>query len=323
MRLLAEIHGYPPYHNSGAEWMVHHIFKFMVERGHEVVILLNFNSYLGKIDKPYEFEGVKVVSDENYSDYYKWADAIVTHLDKTGKAYNRCRQFNKPLIHVVHNDYRNIVMEAQNAIDQFAIYNTQWVKERLIDTHKMIKKSIVVHPPVFVKDYDVRHINKYISLINLNHNKGGDLLIEIAKRMPDKVFMGVWGSYGDQKVDYSAKNIHYVLNRGDIQYVYSRTRILLMPSIYESYGRTAIEAAASGIPVICNDTPGLRESLGESGIYCDRNSLNEWVNAIRELDDENIYKKYSTLVKKRAEGMDYESELENLIKFLTNEIPCY
>src|SRR5574343_418599 len=320
MNIVAEIHGYPPHHNSGAEWMAHHMFRYLVQKGHTVIILLNFNSYLGKIESAYEFEGVKVVSDDDYANYYNWADVIFTHLDKTGKAYNRARQFNKPLIHIVHNDYKNVVMEQQNAIDQFAIYNTKWVKESIGLTHKMIKKSIVIHPPVSVKDYDVRHINTYISLINLNHNKGGDFLIELAKRMPDKKFMGVMGSYGEQHVDNSVKNIHYLENRGDINYVYSRTRILLMPSIYESYGRTAIEASASGIPVICNNTPGLWESMGDAAIYCNRNKIEEWIAAIRYLDNSENYKKHSNLVRQRAEALNPEKELEDFNNFLKYEI---
>ena len=35
----------------------------------------------------------------------------------------------------------------------------------------------------------------------------------------------------------------------DMRSVYAQTRVLLVPSVYESYGRVALEAAASGIPL--------------------------------------------------------------------------
>ena len=317
MNLLAEIHGYPPYHNSGAEWMAHHIFRYLVDIGHDVTILLNFNSYLGKIKEPYTFDGVSVVSDKDYDHYYRWADVVFTHLDKTGKAYNRCKLYNRPLINIVHNDYNNNVMSNLNGIEQYAIYNTYWVQDKVSKINKMVKKSIVIHPPIWAKDYEVEKRNDYITLINLNNNKGGDFFIKLAKRLPDKKFMGVMGSYGDQKIDWKQKNIHYVKNRGDIKYVYKRTRILLMPSIYESYGRTAIEAASSGIPIICTPTPGLQEALAGTGIYMERD-VERWALKILQLDDERKYQIASKAVRKRAEEVNPEKELNKLVKFLEN-----
>lgn len=317
MKLLAEIHGYPPHHNSGAEWMAHHIFRYFVQQGHEVTILLNFMSYLGKVDGPYEFEGVNVVSDQEYDKYYRWCDVVFTHLDKTGKAYNRARQYHKPLVHIVHNNYENAVMMNMNAIDQYAIYNTYWVKEDRKLHNKYIKKDIVVHPPVYVEDYKCKHINNYITLINLNSNKGGDFLIELAKRLPEYKFMGVMGSYGHQQLDHKVKNIWYMENTSDIKYVYKRTRILLMPSIYESYGRTAIEACSSGIPVICTPTPGLQEALGQAGIFMERD-VEKWALKIKSLDNEKIYRKHSEAAFLRAQEVDPDKELRELLNFIEN-----
>ncbi|MFE4971343.1 glycosyltransferase [Kitasatospora sp. NPDC056651] len=49
--------------------------------------------------------------------------------------------------------------------------------------------------------------------------------------------------------------------------VYARSRVVLMPSSHESWGRVGVEAFASGIPVIAHPTPGLAECLGHAGIY--------------------------------------------------------
>lgn len=317
MRLLAEIHGYPPHHNSGAEWMAHHIFRHLVKQGHEVRVLLNFDSYLGHVDKAYELDGVKVISDKDYVSNYSWCDMVFTHLDKTGKAYNRAKQFNKPLVHIVHNNYKNVVMENMNGIDQYAIYNTYWVQKDRRPYNKFIKKDIVIHPPVYVDDYKTDKINSYITLINVNYNKGGQFLIDLAKRLPKYKFIGVMGSYGQQAIDFNVKNIHYQYNNPDIKQVYRRTRLLLMPSIYESYGRTAIEACSNGIPVICTPTPGLQEALGEAGIYIERN-IELWASKIKQLDNEKTYNIHSELALKRANEVNPDKELKVLTKFIEN-----
>ncbi|MFI7020964.1 glycosyltransferase [Streptomyces sp. NPDC050164] len=45
----------------------------------------------------------------------------------------------------------------------------------------------------------------------------------------------------------------------------------------------AVEALASGIPVIAHPTPGLREALGDAGTFVDRADYRAWGNTIRDL----------------------------------------
>jgi glycosyltransferase involved in cell wall biosynthesis len=94
------------------------------------------------------------------------------------------------------------------------------------------------------------------------------------------------------------------------------TRVLLMPSRYESYGRTAIEAAASGIPTIAHPTPGLREALGAAGIYANRDNPDDWVTAIRALTSDPVaYSRRSRQVQKRfaASQVTSAGEIDRLI----------
>ena len=45
--------------------------------------------------------------------------------------------------------------------------------------------------------------NDVVTLINCNQNKGGEILIEIAKKMPDVQFLGIRGGYSNQIIEKS------------------------------------------------------------------------------------------------------------------------
>jgi hypothetical protein len=90
----------------------------------------------------------------------------------------------------------------------------------------------------------------------------------------------------------------------------------LVPSYYESFGRIAVEAMLNRIPVIYSkpnpnsvypggSTEGLHEWIQPAGIGCIRDNIDEWVTAIRSLDNESAYSE-------RAEHSRHHIEEMNL-----------
>jgi len=155
-------------------------------------------------------------------------------------------------------------------------------------------------------------------MINLSEWKGGKMFWKLARSMPDIQFLGVEGGYGKQIRKGGLPNVTILQNTPDIQSAYAKTKILIVPSAYESWGRVAIEAACSGIPVIASPTPGLKESLGESGVFADPTVPEDWQKAIRLLQDSDTYDKYSKAVQKRAEKLDkvFDKQMDTLEKTL-------
>ena len=136
------------------------------------------------------------------------------------------------------------------------------------------------------------------------------------------------GSYSEPAKDgqhvNQPPNVLVMEKQIDIKVVYRQTRILIMPSKYESWGRTATEAMASGIPVICTSTPGLLENCGEAGIYIqDRDKIADWVAAIKKLDDPKAYTKASMKARARAYDLDPVKNLERLEAFMLDAIKSY
>jgi glycosyltransferase involved in cell wall biosynthesis len=154
----------------------------------------------------------------------------------------------------------------------------------------------IVLPPIVNPDRYRTRPGERVTLINLNSNKGGDLFWKIAKAMPNHSFLAVKGAYHEQIVPkVLPSNVKLLKHTSNPKDIYAETRVLLMPSLSETWGRTAIEAFASGIPTIAHRSPGLEEALGEAGRFANRDSVDEWVEAIRELDSPNEYSKASDL----------------------------
>ncbi|MEV0375839.1 glycosyltransferase family 4 protein [Streptomyces sp. NPDC050636] len=94
------------------------------------------------------------------------------------------------------------------------------------------------------------------------------------------------------------------------EHVYSRSRVMLMPSLYESWGRVAVEAFASGIPVIAHPAPGLVESMGEAGIFAYRDDTNAWIHALMSLRDPTIWARASRRAKARSNELSAAPDLD-------------
>lgn len=320
MKILSHIHAYPPAHNAGAEWMSHAILKWLAANGHECHVLTTCQN-------PYIYDGVKVFPDgfDECLREWKWADVGLTHLARAGKAWNWASFTKTPIVYAVHNTFTNRLVELK--ADFGLLYNTEWAAEDgRLKGYK--HKSVIVHPPVWFDDYHTESTEReYITLINCWDRKGGQVLIDLAKNMPEQKFLGVLGGYGEQLTE-DLPNLEYIPNSPNIREVYARTRILIMPSVYESYGRTAVEAMCSGIPVVASHTPGLVESLGECGLFVpevDDACKLDWrtfAAHIYQLSDQNVYDELSLNEINRAKEFENRNVLEmhQLVKFLKDFI---
>jgi glycosyltransferase involved in cell wall biosynthesis len=320
------IHMYPPYHNAGAEWMAHCLNRYLVkEHGYTIYVFIPGKRFLGitRFDPTTVYEGVHIYDIKNEAAMehaVKYSNAICGHLDFSNSVRKYAKEQNKPYIHFLHNSFESNKMRKWKA-DRWPTYlvaNSEWIREFYSSFGFPTK---VLYPPVFWQDYatSLSAERKLITLINLNKNKGGHLLPEIATRMPDLDFAGVKGGYDKQIVKSNIKNIKYFPNTPHIQDIYAQTKILLVPSSYESWGRVAVEAMSSGIPVIANPTPGLREALGNAGIFCHRDDLSSWIKEIRRLcENESYYAAVSERCRKRAQELDPLPQMDSFAEWINN-----
>lgn len=316
MRILARFHAYPPRHNAGAEWAAHSLLRELAAHGHEVEVWL---SEVTGSRHPFDLDGVRVVPQTTHNAFagaVRKGGVVVSHLENVRNAASAARGWGKPLVVLCHNTFPATFRAIGSGTTALAVYNSEWMAQeadRFWETNpKAVRplREIVVRPPVRAADYRATP-GDMITLINLYPNKGADVFWKLAEAMPERSFLAVRGSYGEQDVR-DLPNVEVIDNvpgTDMAKLVYARTRILLMPSEYESWGRTAVEACASGIPVIASPTRGLMESLGDAGIFVDRSDVDGWRKAIEALDDADAYKKASAAAKKRSRQLDPAADL--------------
>lgn len=316
LRIVARVHLMPPQHNAGAEHMLVSMLRPLVERGHDVQVWL---SRYGKATEPYTYRGIQVVPLEARLDFpsaARRADVLLSHLECVPSTSALARGYGRPLVVLCHNTHRPTFRDMASGGTALAVYNSQWMEREaelfFAEYPKSVRpaESLIVRPPVVADEYATKP-GKAITLVNCNAEKGGRVFAELARRMPDQQFLAVKGAYGEQILPDlpNVTVVDHVDGAGMREAVYARTRVLLMPSSYESWGRAGVEALASGIPVVAHPTPGLCESLGEAGVFVDRNDIDGYEAVLRKLAVPAEYRLASKRAKARSAELDPTADL--------------
>jgi glycosyltransferase involved in cell wall biosynthesis len=253
------------------------------------------------------------------------------------------RGYNRPLIATCHFDGN------YNAIA--GNYNPRW-NEMLMFINRVMegnyRRNISPWPSNVVRTEVVRplmHRNQIeilepfqgdcLTLVNANKNKGVVQFIDLARRMPERKFLGVLPYYGELQVPDAPRNVEWIGFDDDIRNILKRTRILLFPSNYESFGRIAVEAMLNRIPVIYSkptdrptypggSTEGVAEWIGDAAIAADRESPQEWIDAICKLDDSEFYNSMTEKGREHIESMNIFTEgarIAGLVESFSRENP--
>jgi glycosyltransferase involved in cell wall biosynthesis len=256
-----------------------------------------------------EWEGVTLlpVTGGTILEMRQWADVAFTQVHGTVKAI-KAFAGHVPLVHFIHVDSTLSSGLVKPGQADLVVYNSDAMAERL----PWAGRAMTLPPMIEPSRYRTTRGDS-ITLINLNENKGARVMFDIARALPYRPFIGVQGSYGRQlRPMRPTPNVTILGHTPKITEVYSQTRILLMPSASETWGRVALEAACSGIPTIAHPTPGVVEALGDSGLFVDRKDVRGWVDTILSLDNAETYRQISDRATARAHEMSPDTLLQRL-----------
>lgn len=325
IRILWIIHSYVPFVNAGSEVCAHTVNRFLMSKPYKYDVWVACPGYPKQT-----YEGVRCF---NLYD----TETLIKVLRHTRILHSHSYIYRKqlmwlskttgiPYVEWVHTDNYVRSVPANNWITpsirsrHWTVFNSISLRQSRQDVKD--DHTFIFNPPVDYRYYSVEGRNPvYVTLSNVNENKGGKLLIALAKAMPDIQFQGILGGYRSQIMEESIPNLRYIKNTTRIRDIYAQTWVLIMPSREETWGRTAVEAMASGIPVIAAPTPGLRECCGNAALFCDRDDIDAWVTTIRRLrSDREYYNSRSAAAYARARALDPRPDLDNMEDWMNNQV---
>jgi glycosyltransferase involved in cell wall biosynthesis len=327
MTTVALSHGYPPLWNMGGEVSLHR--SMMAVKGERVV--------LTNTQAEYYIDGIRV-SQINTPDVLNIkadpapiakqlkdlnAKVVIAQNELSLPAVLAAQEAGAISIVSVHTPPKyGKGIRAGVVYADYAVYNTETSARQWGEP-----EAIVVHPPISPLPEKTAPTGDAYTVLSSLLNKGVEVVLELAKIYPHKRFIIVRSpaepTHGLSDLEERASllpnvELHPRVHPNDVHKYFEQTRILLVPSKYETYGMSAIEAAGYGIPTVHVDTPHVREGIGDAAVLVKPLSVQETARGIAII--ESNYETYSERARARAEWIQDRQviELDKFSEFVKN-----
>jgi glycosyltransferase involved in cell wall biosynthesis len=220
-----------------------------------------------------------------------------------------------PFLSRIFKDNRDAILKAD-----IVISNSKFVADNIQRIFNC--ESEIIYPLVDVlammqeKEKFLDKDDKFITSIGSEIIKGRQIVEKIAKIMSNYQFMIVGREF---KKPIQKANILYYPWSKNIKEVYTKTKILLAPSIInEAFCRVALEGMALGIPCIGSNKGGIPEVLGPEFIINDVWDIEKWKEKILEI--ESHYEQYPEKLKQKSLGFDAVEQIGKFKKIIQEKL---
>lgn len=245
---------------------------------------------------------------------YLWSD---THMYLAGLRYPF---IIKKIIPLILNKLRIWDYSVAQRVDVF-IANSKFVAQRIKKYYK--RESTVIYPPVDTKAFSIADsIEKYyLTGGRIVPYKKFDITVKAFNQLniPLKVFGD--GPHLPYLKKIAKQNIEFLgrVSDNELPKLYQKCTAFIHPQI-EDFGITAVEAMASGRPVIAYDGGGARETVvpGVSGEFFEEQSWEALADKIVRFKPQNYNPK---TIKEHAEKFGterFKKEILEVIRMVTS-----
>lgn len=286
VKVVAWIHYGIPYRRAGSETMLHTMMRTLKDSGLGVLVVC---SSMPEAPPSWDVDGVPYVrlgtQPAEILLRRMRPNVLVTHHNYAARATIFAKRIGARPVMLLHSDL-DYSARSLAARPDLLVLNADWVRASLAPRYVEVDQTptLVVHPPVVPEEHRAEVTGDRVTLVNLSSDKGVLTWRRVAYALPHLPFLGIAGAHGLQLTLPRPPNARIIGQTSDMRgQVWAQTRVLMMPSLYESFGMAAVEALASGIPVIAHPTPGLREALGDGATFIDRSDTAAWTSAVEEL----------------------------------------
>jgi N-acetyl-alpha-D-glucosaminyl L-malate synthase BshA len=258
---------------------------------------------------------------------------IVTTLHGTDITLVGSHPFYKPAVtfSINKSDAVTSVSESlkEDTLRLFNIKKDIHVVPNFIDLEKHINNFTDCQRGMMAEDHEriITHISNFREVKQIPDII--KIFYNIQKEIPAKLMMVGEGPEKEgaellvEELGITDKVIFFG-NSNEIDRILCFSDLFLLPSQTESFGLAALEAMASGVPVISTNTGGLPEvnEDGYSGYLSDVNAIDDMTkNALRILTDLNVLNKFKANAKTQSKKFDihnivpkYEAIYEETLK---------
>lgn len=337
-----------PFSLSGAEITMHDFLDILAEAGYEVLSVNcceRYNLYCkyyekvndnGQFDVYIKFKHIFFDSRDGFWEKAKkiasnyMPDIIFTQLNGLKRIMEINRICKSKIIYFFHS-YTKTNLSGSLDFD-FNLLKDEQIK-KIICISKYIKNSLpnelqkkayVIYP--YINEEKYKHdilLRKNITFFNPIKTKGVEIVLGLAKRLPEIIFeiYETWQPIPQVYLDISKQYKNIIIYKHSEKNLYKNTKIFIMPSqCTEGFGRGIVESGLNGIPTIASFVGGIPEAMKKSKFMVeDYTNIEQWEEKVKRLYyNEEFYQKESQQSIERSLGFcnreKYKDELSNIVE---------
>ncbi len=246
--------------------------------------------------------------------YCKKASAVITLSDVLKHDLNKYINISLEKIHTIYS--------APNTL--FKPISDKKTLENIRQKYNLPKTKFVI---AITKAYSAVGSNKKEFYPRKNTEGVIDAFELVKSKTTEKIKLVLIGkdiretliaTYGKEYV----KNDDYLfpgyIPQEDMPVIYNLASVLCFPSFYESFGIPLVEAIACGCPVITSNTGACPEIIGEGGLTCDPNNINDIADSLlRVLNDHEEAAELKARALKRSNNFNWNKSANQLKQLLS------